>query len=278
MARVVPSQVVAFIDQVFPWARTQIGDQKYKLTMANLGQLAGLLDLINQIPAELLTLDGPEYCNLVCSLASTRDYISRWQLRGEVVGTLSSVPGISKFSPVTLIREALAICPDESPAPADAQLGFIGDSEFRENLRRDLGATNRALSNGEWKASTVLAGSVVEALLLWSLKQHSEPDIRKVTEALTSDGSLSRMPDGKLERWNLEEYIEVAFRLRIVTENTTIQAKLAKDYRNLIHPGRAERLGQQCDRGTALSAAAAVEHVVNDLTKSTGERLSVANS
>jgi hypothetical protein len=45
-----------------------------------------------------------------------------------------------------------------------------------------------------------------------------------------------------------------------------MQCRLAKDYHNLIHPGRAQRLAQVCNRGTALSAVAAVEHVVNGLT------------
>jgi hypothetical protein len=49
-------------------------------------------------------------------------------------------------------------------------------------------------------------------------------------------------------------------------DDTAQQARLGKDFRNLIHPGRASRLGKICDRGTALSALAAVEHVVRDLT------------
>jgi hypothetical protein len=34
---------------------------------------------------------------------------------------------------------------------------------------------------------------------------------------------------------------------------------------HLIHPGRAIRIGQACDRGTALSALAAVELIARDL-------------
>ncbi|MCI1909012.1 MAG: hypothetical protein LKI99_04780 [Acetobacter fabarum] len=43
---------------------------------------------------------------------------------------------------------------------------------------------------------------------------------------------------------------------------------IAKDFRNLIHPGRAQRLGQVCDRATALTALAAVESIARDLSKS----------
>jgi hypothetical protein len=64
----------------------------------------------------------------------------------------------------------------------------------------------------------------------------------------------------------LFQYIEVAVELKLITADTAIAARLAKDFRNLIHPGRAKRLGQECNRGTTLSAVAALEHVVNDLT------------
>jgi hypothetical protein len=37
------------------------------------------------------------------------------------------------------------------------------------------------------------------------------------------------------------------------------QKTRAREFRNLIHPGRSARLGKVCDRGTALSASAAVE-------------------
>jgi len=104
-------------------------------------------------------------------------------------------------SPVVLIRAALAQCPDESPAPATSELKFIADADLRANLRNDIGAVTRALSNGEWKAATVLAGSTIEALLLWSLSQRPLAEITKATIALTKSGELTRLPDPKLERW-----------------------------------------------------------------------------
>ena len=51
----------------------------------------------------------------------------------------------------------------------------------------------------------------------------------------------------------------------IKTETVTL-AFLAKGFRNLIHPGRSIRLGEKCNRGTAYTALAALEHVVNDLS------------
>jgi hypothetical protein len=62
------------------------------------------------------------------------------------------------------------------------------------------------------------------------------------------------------------ELIEVALGLGLINTAAAQQARLGKNFRNLIHPGRAIRLGEACDRGTALSALAVVELVVRDLT------------
>ncbi len=67
------------------------------------------------------------------------------------------------------------------------------------------------------------------------------------------------------ESWGLHQYIDVAAELDLISDESADQARLAKEYRNLIHPGRSARLAQVCDRATALSALAAVEHVVRDL-------------
>jgi hypothetical protein len=54
--------------------------------------------------------------------------------------------------------------------------------------------------------------------------------------------------------------------LGIVTPETAIEIRLAKSFRTLIPPGRAQRLAQKCDRVTALSSVAALDHVVRDLS------------
>lgn len=77
---------------------------------------------------------------------------------------------------------------------------------------------------------------------------------------------LAQPPHANPERWVLHEYVEVAAHLDLIESETTALVRQAKDFRNLIHPGRAIRLGQKCDRATALAALAAVEFVVRDLT------------
>ena len=228
--------------------------------------MAGLLDLVDKIPEELLTLDGGDYSSFICSVAAIRERLALWRARGELALELVFVRGLRQLSPVTLIRQALSSCPDQSPAPATTELNFINDPDLKANLRNDIGAINRALSNSEWKSATVLAGSTIEALLLWALQQRQPVDITIAISALRTSGTLSQQPSGALESWNLHEYIEVAENLGIIKQQTATQTRLAKDFRNLIHPGRALRLRQKCDRATALSAVAGMEHVVRDLT------------
>jgi len=129
-----------------------------------------------------------------------------------------------------------------------------------------MGAINRALSNGEWKAATVLAGSVIEALLLWALEQRPPADISAGIAAAMSARALTREPDNDLERWDLHEYTEVAANLGIIKNDSAAQTRLARRFRNFIHPGLAQRVAQKCDRATALSAVAGAEHVARDLT------------
>jgi len=105
------------------------------------------------------------------------------------------------------------------------------------------------LTNGEWKAATILSGSIVEALLLWALSQRTKADIQNAVSNLISPGLLKREPASNLEGWVFHELIEVSEELKIIQAKTAIQARLAKDFRNLIHPGRNIRHFQESLQG-----------------------------
>ena len=102
--------------------------------------------------------------------------------------------------------------------------------------------------------------------LLWRLLREDPP---AVMEAAAKHFTQKANPN--LENWVLFQYVEVAAGLKLITANTAMGCRLAKDYRNLIHPGRAQRLAQTCNRGTAFSAVDAMEHVINDLNVQGGK-------
>ena len=76
---------------------------------------------------------------------------------------------------------------------------------------------------------------------------------------------MARPRTNNPDDWTLQHFIGVAEEMGYITPQTVIETRLAQDYRNLIHPGRSARLGQVCDRGSAYSAVAALDHVVRDL-------------
>ena len=117
----------------------------------------------------------------------------------------------------------------------------------------------------------MLAGSALEALLLWVLQERGKTKpgvVQAAVAALAGAKTLKGNPGADLEGpgWHLHEYVEVAAHLGVIKPKTATLVRLAKDFRNLIHPGRAARLGQKCDQGTALAALGAMQAVARDLS------------
>jgi hypothetical protein len=263
MPKIVPSQVVDLIDQTFPAARDQPDNQQKRFSIDKTYSvtLAGIIALVDQIPAELLFFTRDKLAIYTCSVAAIKLALEEWKTRNY---GLERIPGYGNKNPVSLLRETLSECPDEILIQDQERLDFIEDSDLRKNLSEDIGFINNALVNGEWKATTVLAGATIEALLLWSLKRHDIVDINQKVQQLLQSKQLQNNPGSNLEDWSLHPLIEVALKLGLIHKDTARQSKLAKDFRNLIHPGREKRLQQSCNRGTALSAVAAIEFIIND--------------
>jgi hypothetical protein len=57
MPRVVPSQVVELIDKLFPWAKEQQEGREQVITAGSANSIAAILELAQQIAAELIVLD-----------------------------------------------------------------------------------------------------------------------------------------------------------------------------------------------------------------------------
>ncbi len=262
MPRVVPSQVISLINQSFPGTQNT---PDFPIYSASAGVLSAIVRLANEIPTELLTVGAEDYSDLVCALEGLTSAVDRWLHRGG-----DDPPArIKSKSPVAIIREVLSKCPDQSPSPTTAALSFIPDAALRQSIRLDISAANRDAENGEWKGATVLAGSATEAMLLWAIEEAERATagtVMAAVGALVTTLILVRRPKPSPDQWDFIELIEVAQHLTLVTDETATQCRLCKNFRNLIHPGRAARLGQVCDRGTALAALAAVELVVRDLT------------
>jgi len=264
MSRVVPSQIVELIDQAIPEAQKQAEKNTggFCLTQNDHAAICtAIVELFDQIPPEMLLLSSSRYNELIFGISAIRAATDRWKNQAHAFDP----SGGYKWHPVTLVRQALSNCPDESPSDDVPQLTFINDADFESSLRIDISSANKALSNGEWKAATVLSGSIMEALLLWSLRQKRREEVFLAADNLKRTGVITNKVPRELNKWELSPLIEVAADLNIIEGGTLVLARLSKNFRNLIHPGRESRLKQKCDRGTALSTLAAVEHVIRDI-------------
>jgi hypothetical protein len=161
MPVVMPSQVMEVIDQIF--AHIQSGATR-ALGSGDAPGLRAIIDLSNSVPAELVTLSPKSFSLLARSTSATEYCLALWI--GSPECACGHVGRIGETDAVAMLRRMMSLCPDEHAPPSTSDLAFITDADLRKSVRNDFGAANRALNNSEWKGATVLAGSVIEALLL----------------------------------------------------------------------------------------------------------------
>lgn len=258
MKRVLPSTVVEVIREHFGWTRdwranvqARTGSQFYGATV-----MSGILQMIDRIPEELLTMDPTTDAQYTLSLSSFENAIARGIANPNAfLWPMINVPRqLAQEDCLTIIRKALESCPDEAPSKSTRGLPFIRDKDVRQSLLIDLGSAERSLNTDEWKACTVLAGSIIEALLLWALQTHSVAEIATAIAGVDAWKNIRRnapadnLTDGA---WRFHDYVHVAAQLQEIQDPLYSRCVDSKDYRNLIHPAVAERHNTAYDRGTS---------------------------
>jgi len=140
-------------------------------------------------------------------------------------------------------------CADERP-PDRPELPFITDEAARCGVEERIRSAWLDFGAGDWMGATVFGGAAIETLLLWAMG------------AWTPSASHAT-PIDQLVLFGL---IEAARARGLIKEESKRQAHLARDARNLVHPGRALRTGSECTKGTALAALAGIYRIVEDLS------------
>jgi len=266
MSIVVPSQVVEYIETRYP----QIDRPGFTLGINHAPSIEYLLFLVESLPSYLVTLQGEAAAEFGEAVSAIRFALRQWSVgeKNYAFKHIALVAGDSQLHPIARLRKHLSTLQDEGAEPTTNELSFIADVAFRDALRRDLGAIDRCILNREWKAATVLGGSVVEALLLYALHEYEKANnstLQSTIQSLKASRTLPKTLSRNLDEWGLHQLTEVSAAVSLIQKGTADECRIAKDFRNLIHPGKSVRLAQQCDRGTAFLTLAAVEHVIRDL-------------
>ncbi|MGD0019035.1 MAG: hypothetical protein ABSD62_07240 [Candidatus Limnocylindrales bacterium] len=141
-----------------------------------------------------------------------------------------------------------------------ANFEYIRDERFRLGLEADYAEMNAALGARAWKAVHVLAGSIVEAVLIDYLLEAAEK-------------STAPAPSRDLLKIELGEAIDACKDAGVLSEKTAALSHVVRSYRNLIHPGRIVRLGESVDEQGARVAVALTEMVVAEVGQARGDNL-----
>lgn len=154
------------------------------------------------------------------------DYLSK-TLQTEI--EKMQAKAITNIQIAKLEEEAKAKTETNSLIEVDDYL-FIKTAKLRSIVERDIKELNNAILNSSYKSIIILSGSIVDAILLDALLERKD-------EALKY--TLNKEKD--LTKWNLEEIIEVSYRMNIIDVAVTSYSHTLRRYRNLIHSGKEIR-------------------------------------
>jgi len=128
---------------------------------------------------------------------------------------------------------------------------FITHVEFRQALESDYREMKRCFETSSWKSVQVLAGSIVEALLI---------DYLVATKAKRAGKDPLRM--------DLAEAVGICKQERVLSERTADLSSVIRSYRNLIHPGRVVRLNEAPpSEASAQIAISLVEMIIDEVAQ-----------
>jgi len=127
MPRVVPSQVIQLIEQLFPQALTN-----KHFALGTGPALMAIVNFAKQIPPELLRLSGQDLSDYVVAL----EYMESTERRTLALQRGLNVPEYRDCNVLALLRDALAKCPDEAPVPGTGELPFLLDADLGKHSPR----------------------------------------------------------------------------------------------------------------------------------------------
>lgn len=153
---------------------------------------------------------------------------------------------------ISAARARLAKVPATIILPVVSDLIFVSDADLRKSLEADIAELEVAHAAGCIKSTIVLCGASIEALL---------------TDALIREASHRPNPPSreKLLKFGLKELLEEAVKWQLVQPAAVEFSDSLREYRNLIHPGRAIRDQLTVYREEARIAIEVLNIVCRDL-------------
>lgn len=258
-----PKRIVSFLDRYFPEAKMPGNKADGIIVGQRRGNLVTLLEFLGGLPDELLTVDEDDYQLMKVAINYVRAVLDEASTGGD--RQLKHIPQSGKKNALVEIRRILQNCSEQFIAPEIAGLEFVKDSSYRKILQEDLAEFESYLKYRQWKAATVLGAALLEAILHYKLTG-MKSDVLASKLAPKHKGKV--IEDLNDRAWSLTPFLKVAKDRGVIDDNPTYKIGiLAGEARNLIHPGKVQRLNRRFDSASAFLVKAALEHTFRDLTE-----------
>jgi len=239
---------------------------------------------LDGIPSHLLTFDrqsNAAYTVARESIVTELNYFETQTTKGNSI-KFGAIAGRTENNAVLTLRALLSPLPDEAPVAGEHTLDFLKEAGFADSLLIDLSSAGSAIESGSWKVATVMAGAVIEALLVWGLSKTNQ---NRLDNAMTSAQGDKRLANLKRDEcdlvdvftlkknlkaipivdWGLRDLIIVAHAAGLIDAQSAVDANRARNYRNLIHPGRSQRENSRADRASAMICYGAAHKTIEQL-------------
>jgi len=138
------------------------------------------------------------------------------------------------------------------------KMNYTVSGEAVANLNKDIKEAKKCFRNNAFKATMVLCGSVLELALLDRLSIDTSIARRTYTQLMNK-----RAP--RIERWSLDEMLQVSRRLNFLSRETYQLCHLLRGYRNLIHPAVSRRASIIPNQSRAQRSLEAIRQALGDL-------------
>ena len=185
-----------------------------------------------RLPPELIDINAQDYLEFSQCWAVLATKLPAWNL-----GDIAPANSVGGKDVIKCIRRLMLKCRDQLPPP-EPELPFILEDDVRLGIEDRIQTAWTDFNAREWMGATILAGHLIEALLLWAVKKKG------------GGAPFKKSPD----ELHLHDLITEAIKRGLISAECRKLADLAKDARNLIHPGKATCSGTVCSKATALMA------------------------
>ena len=133
----------------------------------------------------------------------------------------------------------------------------IQDADIRCILLRDLKECVIAIATGQAKNATIMAGSIIEALLYAKLTEKNITSYVVPTRSGTANKALKDMA--------LADLLFVAEQEKLITSNSIHLSHYVRDYRNFIHPAKEIRSLDNISQENVLIMWSILKRLINEL-------------